>query len=303
MSLGYYRVSVGDYVCTVINEGTFPPDDEWIQDTFCAPEGLNLLALKAEYEINHGPFHFGMSPLLIEADERAILVDSGLGHQAPEPLREMVIKQLEKIGVQPETIDTIIISHLDEDHFMGTIDENGDLRFPNAQIMIGERELLMRGRPDLKAPPQYEKFHDLKGRQDYLSTIGYRIQQVNPGDEIAAGVTMVHAYGHRPGQLGVLVESNGEGFLYIADAAHTPIQFKVPTLDIAVQYDHGMALQTRLDLFGKAADEDLIVMAYHFGFPCVGKVQRNEDVFQWQPVVIEREEPDATETTEEEVSE
>lgn len=284
MSKGFYRVQVGEIGCVVIREGVFPPDEEWLRATFRAPEGHDLLDLRAEYEAQYGGYRFGMSPLLIEAGERRILVDTAMGDHAPPPLRELVNKNLTAAGTRPEAIDTVIFSHLDEDHFMGAFNQDGTLRFPNARYIAGQREYDERINPDPANPPDYEEHHDIKERKRLLDKISDRLTLVNPGDEIAPGVTMVEAYGHRPGQLGVLVHSGDAGFLYLADAAHAPIQCKHPALDIQVQYDRELALETRLRLFGMAADENLTMMAFHFPFPCVGTIARDGDVFRWEPL-------------------
>lgn len=284
MSAGFYQVQVGDIGCVVVKEGGMAPGEEWLRATFRAPEGHDILDLRAEYEARHGEYRFGMSPLLIEAGERRILVDTAMGDHGPPPLREVVNKYLTAAGTPPDAIDTVIFSHLDEDHFMGAFNQDGTLRFPNARYIVGQMEYNQRTGQDPDNPPDLEDPQEVAERKRILETIRDNLTLVNPGDEIAPGVTMVEAYGHGPGQLGVLVRSGDAGFLYMADAAHTPIQCKYPELDIPVQYDRGQALETRRRLFGMAADENLTAMAFHFPFPCVGTIARDGDGFRWEPL-------------------
>ena len=49
------------------------------------------------------------------------------------------------------------------------------------------------------------------------------MEQIEPGDEIAPGVTALAAPGHTPGHLAVEVASDGERLLHIVDAALDPV--------------------------------------------------------------------------------
>ena len=47
---------------------------------------------------------------------------------------------LRAIGVPPEQIETIFITHLHPDHSNGLIDDAGNAVFPNAEIVLHETE-------------------------------------------------------------------------------------------------------------------------------------------------------------------
>jgi glyoxylase-like metal-dependent hydrolase (beta-lactamase superfamily II) len=113
-------------------------------------------------------------------------------------------------------------------------------------------------------------------RQQLLTTTfdAYRDQlTLWSGDgEIVPGVRYVSALGHTPGHQAIMVESNGERFLHMVDAIHTPMQVILP--DVVPRFDSRpeVAVQTRQDLIARVLSEHLRIMTYHFAFPGIGTI-------------------------------
>ena len=98
-------------------------------------------------------------------------------------------------------------------------------------------------------------------------------------------MTTVDARGHTPGQLGVEIASDGEGLLHIVDVAHVPaIHLQHPEWFMAADNWPAWSVTTRKALFDRAADENLLVATYHFPFPGVGRVSKDEIGWTWTPV-------------------
>jgi glyoxylase-like metal-dependent hydrolase (beta-lactamase superfamily II) len=120
--------------------------------------------------------------------------------------------------------------------------------------------------------------------QAQLLPIKAKLTLVEMETEITPGIRIVPVPGHTPGQCGVLVESDGEHLLNIADMVHTPMQVQHP--EWYCQYDTGRdtAVATRRYWFERAAREKMLTMAYHFPFPGLGHVVQDGDTWKWQPV-------------------
>jgi len=135
----------------------------------------------------------------IEGAARKILVDTGAGDPATAEPRVMPYKRdkdqtveraLQKIGVECNDIDLVILTHMHWDHVRGL----GS--FPGAKIIVQEEELRnTKPLPTFPVEPKYE---------------------VISGDkEIVKGITAVSTPGHTHGMQGVLVET-GTRRIFIA---------------------------------------------------------------------------------------
>jgi len=99
--------------------------------------------------------------------------------------------------------------------------------------------------------------------------------------EILPGLCVLPAPGHTLGHIALLLESGGERLLHIVDCAHNPAQ--VSHTDWSPLYDMqpDVSAQTRKALFERAARENILVMAYHFPFPGLGRVIEADGAYQW----------------------
>jgi glyoxylase-like metal-dependent hydrolase (beta-lactamase superfamily II) len=123
---------------------------------------------------------------LIRVAGRTILFDTG-----PYAYRPILQGRLKRLGVDPDEIDTVVLSHVHWDTAA-----NADL-FPHADIVLHERELAYAEAPDA---------HD-------DDTPGYagralrrlRLRPVTGELDIAPGVRLLELPGHSPGSIGALI--------------------------------------------------------------------------------------------------
>jgi len=62
--------------------------------------------------------------LFVDTGKNKVLVDMGAGKLGPDTGK--MVDNLKFAGIQPEEIDTVIISHAHPDHIGGTLDERGN---------------------------------------------------------------------------------------------------------------------------------------------------------------------------------
>jgi len=90
--------------------------------------------------------------LLVEEEERRILFEAGIGAFFPPKLRDrfgvqesehVLLQNLAALGIAPEAIDVVVLSHLHFDHAGGLLSAfvegaEPSLVFPNAHYVVGE---------------------------------------------------------------------------------------------------------------------------------------------------------------------
>src|ERR1700675_3412912 len=138
---GFYRYKVGAYECTSINDGarSFPLPDTFVKNV---PKEQALAAAEAAY-MPKGMVTVPFNPQLINTGSKLILIDTGNGVANFEPTKGAVGRTLQNLaaaGVDPKSIDIILLSHLHPDHTNGIRALDGSMAFPNAEIMVPVKE-------------------------------------------------------------------------------------------------------------------------------------------------------------------
>ena len=117
---GFYRYKVGSYECTSINDGarSFPMPDKFVTNV---PKEEALAAAEAAY-MPKGMVTVPFNPQLINTGSKLILIDCGNGVANLEPSKGAVGRTLQNLaaaGVDPKSIDIVLMSHLHPDHTNG----------------------------------------------------------------------------------------------------------------------------------------------------------------------------------------
>jgi glyoxylase-like metal-dependent hydrolase (beta-lactamase superfamily II) len=160
------------------------------------------------------------------------LVDAGCGTKASEKYRQRhaledgapLVRNLASVGVTPDEIDWVVLTHLHTDHAGGVTfrDEDGRLRptFPRARHVVQRSEWddAIRQLPELAGAYYPDDFGPLE-KSDLVDFVD--------GDaELMPGVALQLTGGHTRGHQIVRIESAGDSAMCLADlcptAAHLP---------------------------------------------------------------------------------
>jgi glyoxylase-like metal-dependent hydrolase (beta-lactamase superfamily II) len=223
--------------------------------------------------------------LLVEGDQKRILIDTGMGLSDPKN-PGLLFERLQELRIDAELIDTVILSHADFDHIGGAVSENG-ATFSGADHFLRRAEVeFWRHRPSrLPASPLYDD--DFRGRVNSVPPAAIEALSGNlrlvEGDinEVVAGITVIAAPGHTPGNSIVRIESDGQELMCIADLLYQPENVEVEAWVSPYDYDADTVVQTRRKVLSDAASRETLLMAYHLPFPGLGRVESRGNAWKW----------------------
>jgi glyoxylase-like metal-dependent hydrolase (beta-lactamase superfamily II) len=210
---------------------------------------------------------------LVKTPGQNILVDTGTGSGG------VIVDKIKRLGVEPDKVDTVLITHLHMDHF-GGLQREGVANFPNARIYVSEKD--------------HEFFTKTSVNQNAVTALnlyGNRVTTFAPGTlgsnltALLPGFTPIANYGHTPGHTVFLVE-NGSGKLIIAaDFLHLAlVQFPVPDISATFDVDKEAAAVSRRQILNYAARNRIPIGGMHIVYPGIGNVEADGNGFRFTPL-------------------
>jgi glyoxylase-like metal-dependent hydrolase (beta-lactamase superfamily II) len=277
---GIHHTKVGDAVVTALNDGQFDADIGYIT-------GVPAAEAEAQFRdvFRVLPPRITVSCFLLRVGGRTVLIDGGAGG-AMGPLLGAAKSRLAALGVTPDSIDTILITHAHADHVNGLLDDSGGALYPNAELVIHEAEIGFWLNKDIeaKAPEAARMYFGIAQRA--LAPYAARTRQITDGAEALPGVTAVHLPGHTPGHSGWMITSAGASLLIWGDIVHLPgLQFAKPQAGMAFDTDGDLGRATRARALDMVATDKLLLAGMHLDFPTFGHVRRDGAGYAFEPLV------------------
>ncbi len=287
MDTSTYHFKVGQVDCTAVSDGRFayapplfPPPADFLFANAPADERSEVLEGAGIDPQGWTEWMSSYTCLLLGTGGRLVLVDTGAGSLGPETGR--LPDSLALAGVEPEEVDLVIITHAHPDHLGGNTDSHGRLRFAAADWAMSKREWeFWTGGEAARDLPEHGRDVLLGYAQRNLSVLKDRVRLVEGEEEILPGVRIVPAPGHTPGQVAVVVSSEGESLYCLSDLVLHPAHVTRPEWVAMVDTLPTQLVATRRSLLEKAAREEALVMAFHFPFPGLGRVMSEADGWAW----------------------
>lgn len=281
---GYYRFNLGSIEAVAVSDGGIASPLSQMKWWADIPDAEVSATLQSAFE-SPNEIRLGITVLLLRIGGQLVMIDSGCGSLFG-PIGGHLIPNLATIGVHPEDISTIILSHLHGDHFGGLMNSEQKPSFPNAKVFINEVEhaFWSQSSPDLSAVrmPEDGKKMALQNAKLCLAALKDRWQLIKAGDELFPGVKTVNAPGHTPGHMGVEISSGSERLLHIADAAHHhTVSFEHPEWKFVADTQPELAEKTRRELFQRAVADRLRLFGAHLPFPALGHVRKADGHYEY----------------------
>ncbi len=281
----YYRFQIGEIDAVALTDGGLEAPLANMKWWKGVPDKEVSDALQAAFE-PPTEIRLTFTVLLLKLGDQLVLVDSGCGPLFG-PVGGRLVASLAQIGVSPEDISAVILSHAHGDHFGGLLDATHAPVFKNARLFIHETDYKFwsQPNPDMSAVsmPDEAKATAVKNAQLYLTTLKDRWSFVKGGDRPFPGIEVVDAFGHTPGHTALLIGAGEDRLLHIADAAHHhTLSFEHPEWKFVADVEPDVAVETRRRLLGRAAKERLRVFGAHLPFPAIGHVRASTGHFEYE---------------------
>ncbi len=259
----FNRFKVGAFEVTTLLAGTRTTGDiQTIFGTNVTPE--EFAAVSAANFIPADRAQFFFTPTVVNTGSELVLFDTGLNPEG-------ITGALGEAGYSPDQVDIVVLTHMHGDHIGGL---GGGATFPNARYVTGQAEF------DHWAGQSNEGFDaNMRPLADKTSFLG-------DGGSVASGITGMAAFGHTPGHMAYMIESESQSLAIIADAAnHYVWSLGYPDWEVRFDADKAAAAATRKQLFGMLAADRVPFVGYHMPFPGVGFAEaKAEGGFRYVPM-------------------
>ena len=268
---------VGEFTVTAVSDGVLYTNHDVILGVD-KEESAKLTGVPYGQQIA-----LDVNSFLIRHNGKLILSDAGSGH-AMQPTLGKLPQNLRALGVDPATIDIIMLTHLHSDHSLGLVDEQGRAVFTKAELIIHEVEAAYWLDRALQPDDSERVTRNSHAQRAVTAPYRDRIRRIKDG-EVLPGITAMMRPGHTPGHTNWLIDSGGERILIWGDIVHlAAVQLARPEARLIYDTDTDMAAATRQKVLDWAARERLMVAGAHIGFPGFGRVTRSGERFRIEPV-------------------
>jgi glyoxylase-like metal-dependent hydrolase (beta-lactamase superfamily II) len=235
------------------------------------------------FATDEGRLKMSIHSLVVETPSRRIVVDTGLGNDKEgrrvptwNNRKEPFLETMTAAGFAPDSIDTVLCTHLHVDHVGWNTKRVGGQwlpAFPNARYVFGKTE--------------YEHWRDHSNEPDKQAVFNDSVQPIvaaGKADLVASDaricdeITLISTPGHSPGHMSLHIQSDGEQGLLTGDVAHHPCQMAHLDWSSTADSDPVLSAVTRRELFARFADTPTLLIGGHFN---AGHIRRDGHAFKF----------------------
>jgi glyoxylase-like metal-dependent hydrolase (beta-lactamase superfamily II) len=180
-------------------------------------------------------------------DGRVTLVDVGIGAEGSPagwaPLPGRLVAALGEVGIGVGDVDTVVLTHLHEDHCGGVVDGLGAPVFPSARHLAQSVEIA-----SLRAEPD----RTIWSYAVEPLLVGGLLDEVDGRVSLTPGVAVVPTPGHTVGHQSVVVTSGDDEVVVTGDVLVHAVQLANPDVGYRSEADQTVARETRRWLLADA---------------------------------------------------
>jgi glyoxylase-like metal-dependent hydrolase (beta-lactamase superfamily II) len=255
---------------------------------FILPLATNEEIQKLPWLIPHfateeGRLKMSIHSLVLETGKRRMVVDTGLGNDKQgrgiptwNDRKGPFLETLTTAGFAPDSIDTVLCTHLHVDHVGWNTRLAGGKwvpTFANARYLFGKTE--------------FEHWRDHSVEPAHIAVFSDSVKPIwDAGKaELIAGdakltdeISMISTPGHSPGHMSIHIRSDGEEGLLTGDVAHHPCQMAHLDWSSTADSDPKQSVVARRELFSRFADTPTLVIGGHYN---AGHIKRDGEAFRF----------------------
>jgi glyoxylase-like metal-dependent hydrolase (beta-lactamase superfamily II) len=236
------------------------------------------------FATEEGRLKMSIHSLVLETPTRRIVVDTGLGNDKQgrnvptwNNRNTPFLETLTAAGFPPDSIDTVLCTHLHVDHVgWNTKLVGGEWvpTFPNARYVFGRTE--------------YEYWRDHSTELDKKAVFADsvkpivdagRTELIASDHRLTEEISMIPTPGHSPGHMSILIQSGSEQGLLTGDVAHHPCQMAHLDWSSTADADQTQSAEVRRALLSRFADTPTLVIGGHF---TAGHIRRDGNAFRFE---------------------
>jgi glyoxylase-like metal-dependent hydrolase (beta-lactamase superfamily II) len=259
------------------------------------------------YDLQTGHVLMSVHTWVVRFEGKVILIDTGAGNDKDRPklkvldhLHNPYLERLAAIGVQPEAVDYILLTHIHADHVGWNTRLEGDRwvpTFPNATVICSDLEwrygaALTAGDEESLAKVRTEAGVGLPFRIPvqgvFLDSMmpleaDKRVRRVRvDGGEVLKGIRFLSTPGHSIDHAAISITSQGSEAIFGGDVMHHPLELYEPELvSMFCEFPEG-ARRSRRWLARHAAERNAVYFSSHFPSTSVGRIIQTGENFGWE---------------------
>lgn len=277
----YYRFKLGDAAATMVSDGPLPLGEPTQHFRGATPEEM-----RARLDANCLPtdnWVLEQNVLVMHLNGRTILFDNGMGVDTSSgPTTGQLMRTLAQAGINPASVDAVVMSHAHVDHCGGLVAKDGSLNFPNAQYYISQIDF------DFWT----DELNPVAASRDQarrnLLPVRDRIHFIKDEEEFLPGITALHTPGHSVGHMIFMINSGNDQLCFTGDLTHHAVLLLETPLNLCIyDTDAEQSARTRVRTLTMLAANRIPIMGYHFAWPGIGNVVKHGDGFRYFPKAME----------------
>jgi glyoxylase-like metal-dependent hydrolase (beta-lactamase superfamily II) len=260
---------VGDFELRVVNGGNFRLDGGAMHGVVPKTVWSRLVSCDDKNRCEYATNCLLVERVAGEGRGRRLLVETGNGDKFSPKERDIygidhdrdVAKNLRDLGVEPDSIDAVVMTHLHFDHSGGTT-----RRTPSGAlepVFARARHYIQRGEfDDATHPHERNRASYLQENFVPLKDAGL-LELVDGEREIMPGVRVVPTPGHTAHHQSVLIDDGaGTKLLFLGDVVPTALHLRLPFI-MGYDLDVVGTLESKRRVLTRALDEKWILVFGH----------------------------------------
>ncbi|MFC0600009.1 MBL fold metallo-hydrolase [Streptomyces palmae] len=196
---------------------------------------------------------------------RVTLVDMGVGPAGSPaskwaPVPGHLPEVLAAAGIERGDVDSVVLTHVHEDHYGWAVGLDGTPMFPDARHVVQRTEIASLGPGD----SAWRYVVDPLRRAGLLQEIDGEVPLLRGRD---GGVVLKPTPGHTPGHQSVLVDGGRRRILVTGDVLVHAVQLAAPSVAYRLESDQAAARRTREAVLADARRHRTLLATSHVNHP------------------------------------